>query len=220
MPLWAARAGDCRCPRRPMKAYYAARAPYYDDVYGKPERREDIAFLRDYSWASRDARPGSRLRHRLLDAIHRARRGHDATDAVAEPLELARATGRRHMRFALADAYDLPERLGASMPPSRPVVSHVPIGRRRVLASLHRRLMPGARVVLLDNSEVQCASFPSRARPRGNTTSTALKDGSVHGAQELPGARGPGALVATLGSQPNTGNCRTSGSSRTSRRMA
>lgn len=28
-----------------MRAYYAARAPYYDAVYLKPERRADIAFL-------------------------------------------------------------------------------------------------------------------------------------------------------------------------------
>ena len=28
-----------------MQAYYASRAPYYDAVYLKPERQEDIAFL-------------------------------------------------------------------------------------------------------------------------------------------------------------------------------
>ena len=31
-----------------MLAYYAARAPYYDAVYSKPERREDIAYLTTY----------------------------------------------------------------------------------------------------------------------------------------------------------------------------
>ena len=31
-----------------MKAYYAARAPYYDAVYDKPERRADIAFLKAF----------------------------------------------------------------------------------------------------------------------------------------------------------------------------
>ena len=31
-----------------MRAYYAARAPYYDAVYLKPERAKDIAFLFDY----------------------------------------------------------------------------------------------------------------------------------------------------------------------------
>ena len=29
-----------------MKGYYAARALYYDDVYNKPERAEDIAHLK------------------------------------------------------------------------------------------------------------------------------------------------------------------------------
>ena len=28
-----------------LQAYYAARAPYYDAVYLKPERQADIAFL-------------------------------------------------------------------------------------------------------------------------------------------------------------------------------
>ena len=31
-----------------MLSYYAARAPYYDEVYLKPERRNDIAFLKQY----------------------------------------------------------------------------------------------------------------------------------------------------------------------------
>jgi demethylmenaquinone methyltransferase/2-methoxy-6-polyprenyl-1,4-benzoquinol methylase len=50
------------------------------------------------------------------------------------------------------------------------------------LATLHDRLEPGARVVMLDNSYVQASSTPlSRRDEAGNTYQTrTLDDGSVH----------------------------------------
>ncbi|NJD89777.1 MAG: class I SAM-dependent methyltransferase, partial [Betaproteobacteria bacterium] len=76
-----------------MKSYYAARAPYYDDVYDKPERREDIAFLRQHL-------PAVFAGRRVLEVacgtgywtqhIAPAASAMTATDAVAQPLDLAR----------------------------------------------------------------------------------------------------------------------------------
>ena len=172
----------------PMKAYYAARAPYYDDVYDKPERREDIAFLREHlaaAFAGRAVLEVACGTGYWTQFIAPAAAAMTATDAVAEPLELARRRpGVAAVRFERADAYDLPGSLGRFDAAFAGLwFSHVPIGRRPgFLASLHRRLAPGARVVLLDNSAVQCRELPIAERDaEGNTYQhRRLKDGTVH----------------------------------------
>jgi ubiquinone/menaquinone biosynthesis C-methylase UbiE len=195
----------------PMKAYYAARAPYYDDVYEKPERREDIAFLRDFL-------PAAFARRAVLEVacgtgywtqtIAPAAASMTATDATAEPLAFAKGRpGVAAVRFELADAYDLPGRLGRFDAAFAGLwLSHVPIGRRpEFLASLHRRLVPGARVVLLDNSEVQCRELPIAERdPEGNTYQhRRLKDGSVHRVlKNFPAREELEAMVAPFGARP------------------
>ena len=76
-----------------MQAYYAARAPYYDAVYLKPERKADIAFLAGYLPAAFAGRSvlevacgtGYWTQHIAPQATHLV-----ATDATAEPLEFAR----------------------------------------------------------------------------------------------------------------------------------
>lgn len=172
----------------PMHAYYAARAPYYDDVYDKPERRADIAFLRQYL-------PAAFAGRRVLEVacgtgywtqhIAPAAAEMTATDALAEPLAFARQRpGVERVRFAIADAYALPADLGRFDAAYAGLwLSHVPIERRsEFLASLHARLEPGARVVLIDNSTVQLRDFPiAETDAAGNTWQhRRLKDGSVH----------------------------------------
>src|SRR5262252_2575262 len=91
-----------------IKAYYATRAPYYDDVYDKPERRNDLAFLKRHLpsrfagqsvievacgtgyWTQYIAPVASRL---------------VATDALAEPLDFAKQRpGVERVQFLQADA--------------------------------------------------------------------------------------------------------------------
>jgi demethylmenaquinone methyltransferase/2-methoxy-6-polyprenyl-1,4-benzoquinol methylase len=195
----------------PLRAYYAARAPYYDDVYDRPERREDIAFLRARLPAV------FRGRHVLEVAcgtgywtqhIAPAAASMTATDAVEEPLALARRRrGVQAVRFALADAYDLPKMLGRFDAAFAGLwLSHVPVERRReFLASLHRRLAPGAVVVLLDNSDVQLRDFPIAGRDaHGNTyQSRRLEDGTVHRVlKNFPTRTELEAMIAGFGGQP------------------
>jgi len=82
----------------------------------------------------------------------------------------------------------------------------VPIGRRPAfLASLHRRLAPGARVVLLDNSEIQCRELPIAERDaEGNTYQhRRLRDATVHRVlKNFPSREELEALVATPGARP------------------
>jgi 2-polyprenyl-3-methyl-5-hydroxy-6-metoxy-1,4-benzoquinol methylase len=171
-----------------MQAYYAARAPYYDDVYLKPERRAEIAFLSSHlpsRFAGRQVLEVACGTGYWTQFIARAAAALVATDAIAEPLEFARLrphTG--NVRFAQADAYALTADLGRFDGAFAGLwFSHVPIESRAVfLESLHSRLLPGARVVFLDNSEVQCLELPIVERDAaGNTYQfRTLQDGTTY----------------------------------------
>ena len=171
-----------------MRAYYAARAPYYDAVYEKPERRADIALLRRFL-ASRFAQ------HTVLEVacgtgfwsqfIAPAAASLVSTDATTEPLEFARLRPHTEaVKFVQADAYALPESLGRFSAAFAGLwLSHVPISiRPHFFAGLHKLLLPGAHVVFLDNSEVQCVELPIAERDsEGNTYQhRQLRDGSIH----------------------------------------
>lgn len=171
-----------------MQAYYAARAPYYDAVYEKPERRADIAWLRsalESRFAGRsviEVACGTGYWSQFIAPVAASL---VATDATAEPLEFARLRPRTEAaRFVRADAYALPADLGKFDAAFAGLwLSHVPVASRaNFFASLHRLLLPGARVVLIDNSEAQCVELPIVERDDdGNTYQhRRLRDGSVH----------------------------------------
>jgi demethylmenaquinone methyltransferase/2-methoxy-6-polyprenyl-1,4-benzoquinol methylase len=97
-----------------------------------------------------------------------------ATDLSAETLAVARAKGLppERVEFREADAYALPAALGVFDAAVACLWwSHVPAAARpRFFASLHRRLGPGARVVLVDNLYVPGSSTPiSRTDAAGDT---------------------------------------------------
>jgi ubiquinone/menaquinone biosynthesis C-methylase UbiE len=171
-----------------MLAYYQARAPYYDAVYARPERAADIAFLA-YDLPARLA--GRRVLEVACGTgywtqhIAPAARAVVATDAAQEPMQFARLRpALAAVEFVQADAYALPASLGQFDAAFAGLwLSHVPRQERgRFLASLHARLAPGARVVFIDNSEVQCRDLPIVERDAfGNTyQQRRLADGSVH----------------------------------------
>lgn len=171
-----------------MHAYYAARAPYYDEVYLKPERAADLAFLssalpaRLASLNTLEVACGTGFWTQYI-APHCAQ--YLATDGTAEPLEFAKLRpGCGHCRFEIADAYALPASLGQFQAAFAGLwFSHVARQRRaEFLHSLHARLEPGALVVLIDNSSVQCKDFPIvETDADGNTFQMRpLKDGSQH----------------------------------------
>jgi demethylmenaquinone methyltransferase/2-methoxy-6-polyprenyl-1,4-benzoquinol methylase len=96
-----------------------------------------------------------------------------ATDLAEEPMRIAQSKSyEKQPLLSFADAYDLPETLGR-FDAALAVFwwSHVP--RQRIgefLASLHARLEPGARVVLMDNRFVEGSSTAlSEIDAQGNT---------------------------------------------------
>jgi ubiquinone/menaquinone biosynthesis C-methylase UbiE len=172
-----------------LKAYYAARAREYERVYARPERQADLRQLEILL-------PSMFAGRRVLDVacgtgywtrfLAREASAIVAVDVTAEALEVAAKkpwpSGR--VGFQVADAYALPDELGFFDAAFAGFWwSHVPArDRARFLASLDRRLIAGARVVLLDNLFVAGSSTPIAYRDAdGNTYQRRrLDDGSEH----------------------------------------
>jgi ubiquinone/menaquinone biosynthesis C-methylase UbiE len=193
-----------------MHAYYAARAPYYDQVYLKPERKVDIAFLsthlpnrfRDHEVLELACGTGYWTQHIATSAKRLV-----ATDWIIEPLDFARLRpGTESVVFRQADAYALPPDLGTFDGAFAGLwFSHVPIEARvAFLQGLHRFLKPGARVVLIDNNEAQLKDSPIvETDQAGNTYQMRqLNDGSMHRVlKNFPTAQELVALLSQFGEQ-------------------
>jgi SAM-dependent methyltransferase len=171
-----------------MRAYYANRAPYYDAVYLKPERAKDIAFLSGYLPAAFAGRSvleiacgtGYWTQHIATSAARLI-----AIDTGPEPLGFAKLRpNSERVTFRLEDAYNLSADLGEFDAAFAGLwFSHVPIERREeFIRSLHARLQSRAKVIFIDNSEVQCREWPIvETDAHGNTYQRRqLRDGSVH----------------------------------------
>ena len=169
--------------------YYRRRAKEYEQIYEKPERQADLSVLKEL--VSREL-----AGHQLLEiacgtgywtqvcAPHA--QSVLAVDLAEETLEIARAKeypfGK--VRFGIADAYrleDVPGTFTAGL--ACFWWSHIPRARRRgFLDGWHRRLGPGAKVLLLDNRYVEGSSTPlSRTDAAGDSYQLRrLADGSAH----------------------------------------
>jgi SAM-dependent methyltransferase len=172
-----------------MRAYYAQRAQIYERVYHKPERQADLRAME--AWL---AAPFAG-RHVLEVACgtgwwtpHGARLAQSwlATDVNPETMAVAQAKRMPpNVRFASVDAYTFAPIDGQRFDGAFAGFwwSHVPLARLAPwLVSLHARLEPGARVVMLDNRYVEGSSTPIARRDGvGNTyQQRTLDDGSVH----------------------------------------
>lgn len=181
-----------------MKQYYAARASEYDRVYAKPERQQDLRAIEQWL-------PGVLRNREVLEVacgtgywtqfLAPAARQVLAIDASVEVLRIARSrVEEKPVRFAVGDAYQLPVH-------SRSYdgafagfwFSHVPIALvGEFLHGLHQALVPGAKVVLLDNRFVEASSTAiSEQDADGNTYQLRrLEDGSTHRVlKNFPSAR-------------------------------
>ena len=172
-----------------MAAYYAQRAAAYERVYLKPERQVDLRAMEALMPALFTGREvlevacgtGWWTPHGARDAVSWL-----ATDLTPETMAIARAKRMpAAVRFTTADAYTLAE-LGTQTFDAAFTGhwwSHVPLQTLPAwLDTLHARLRPGARVVMLDNRYVAASSTPVSQRDRhGNSYQTrTLDDGSVH----------------------------------------
>jgi 2-polyprenyl-3-methyl-5-hydroxy-6-metoxy-1,4-benzoquinol methylase len=168
--------------------YYRRRAREYESIYAKPERQADLARLREHI-------PGRLAGGRVLEVacgtgywtvlVARTAEAVVAVDAAEEPMRIAQSKdyGERDVRFERADAYALDAGLGA-FDAALAVFwwSHIPLSQvGAFLRSLHARLRPGARVLLMDNRYVEGSSTPIDERDAdGNAYQLrSLADGST-----------------------------------------
>ena len=202
-------AGAATPPPTPdsMPAYYAQRADYYERVYFKPERQDDLRRMEAALAAPFAGRhvleiacgTGWWTPHGAARATHWR-----ASDLNPETLAVARAKPAMPaaVRFQTVDAYTLAELGDETFDAAFAGCwwSHVPLDRLRPwLALLHARLASGAVVVMLDNSFVQASNTPiSRHDADGNGYQLCtLDDGSVH--EVLKNFPTPGQAIAALG---------------------
>ena len=191
-----------------MQAYYAQRATYYERVYFKPERQNDLREME--AWL-----PGLFAGRDVLEVAcgtgwwtpHGARncRSWLATDLSPETMGIAcdKPLPAGKVQFVAVDAYMLDGQ--ALRGPFNAAFagcwwSHVPLQRLDAwLALLHTHLAPGSGVVMLDNRFVREQSTTiTRTDAAGNThQNRSLDDGSVH--EVLKNFPMPEEAIARLG---------------------
>lgn len=168
---------------REMKEYYAERAPVYDRVYAYPERQDDLRYLEQYvpqCFVGKNVLEVAAGTGYWTGFLSRGARSITAIDITIEAL--ARIRNRDTycpVEVLVDDAYALESVSGKRDGAFAGLwFSHVPVERRREWFSvLHSRLNPGARVLIVDNSEAQCERLPiTRTDEQGNTYQTRLTD--------------------------------------------
>ncbi|GMQ96194.1 MAG: hypothetical protein BMS9Abin14_714 [Gammaproteobacteria bacterium] len=170
-----------------LEDYYARRAHEYERIYDKPERQQDLARLREYMpslFCGRDVLEIACGTGYWTQFVAARAASVLATDVNEEVLELARrkAYPRDNVSIVRLDIYspqELPRRFGAGL--AAFWWSHVPRqSQGRFIEHFHRRLQPGAVVMLLDNRYVEGSSTPlTRTDEHGNTyQERTLDDGS------------------------------------------
>jgi ubiquinone/menaquinone biosynthesis C-methylase UbiE len=172
-----------------MRTYYAQRAQIYERVYHKPERQADLRAMETWLAAPFAGR-------RVLEVAcgtgwwtpHGAHLAQSWLATDVNPETMAVALSKRmppNVRFATVDAYTFAQIDGQRFDGAFAGFwwSHVPLARLpEWLETLHARLEPGARVVMLDNRHVDGSSTPIARRDHAGNTyqQRTLDDGSAH----------------------------------------
>jgi len=175
-------------PDDPLVRYYAQRANEYEQVYKKPERRSELKKLREYiekTFVSLDVLEVACGTGYWTEVLARSAASVVATDITDEVLAIARAKNLGpKVTLQNADAYSLPafsRSFNAGL--AAFLWSHIPRERvREFLIGFHRALLPGAKVVLVDNVYAEGSSTPLvRIDEHGDSYQTrSLSNGSTH----------------------------------------
>ena len=194
-----------------MKAYYAARAKEYDQIYAKPERQTDLRLIEQWL-PSRfegarvlEIAAGTGYWTQFIAPVAASVLG---LDSSVETLHIAQTRpNNARAQWLVGDAYALPasrELYDAAF--AGFWFSHIPLARQKeFLLGLNKTLQSGARVVMLDNLYVEGNSTPLTAPdPEGNTYQIRkLADGSSHRVlKNYPNEFDLCELVAAFGVQP------------------
>jgi len=188
-PNWRPSEDNPMTDATPLAGYYAARATEYEQVYAKPERQADLARLRmvvaEFARERRVLEVACGTGYWTAELARTAKSvvGTDIGEAVLAVAQEKRLPSDR-VTFRRADAFALdvvPDRVDAAFVGFW--WSHVQLQDiSKFLVGLHRRLEPGARILIMDNRYVLGSSSRiERTDPAGNTYQRrTLADGSVH----------------------------------------
>jgi len=172
-----------------LKQYYAARAREYERIYAKPERQVDLKHIAEMLpplFAGRSVLEIACGTGYWTQCLAPAANSVVGVDANRETLDVAaeKSWPANRVEFRIADAYALSDALGMFDAAFAGFWwSHIPVRERpRFFASLNRRLLPGARVVFLDNLYIEGSNTPiTQSDEDGNTYQhRRLDDGSEH----------------------------------------
>jgi demethylmenaquinone methyltransferase/2-methoxy-6-polyprenyl-1,4-benzoquinol methylase len=174
-----------------MSNYYKERAPVYDIVYGYPERQADLRFLEAHLQEIFDGCGVLEIAAGTgywTQFISRTAKSILATDREAAQVdELLKRNYACPVETRIQDAYHVDRLVDEGKSFSGAFaglwLSHVPKQRlKEFFTSLHQCLKPGARVILIDNSAIQCDRFPiTSSDENGNTYQTReLESGTRH----------------------------------------
>lgn len=194
-----------------LRKYYAARAGEYDEIYHRPDRQADLRALEQWLpplFAGRQVLEIACGTGYWTEFLAPVAARLLALDCAPQTLEIARGkVAAPHVSFIVGDAYEIPAGLGELDAAFAGFwFSHVPRRRQReFLEGLGRALLPGARVVLLDNFFVPGKSSPIAERDADGDTYQArrLKNGSVHRVlKNFPEEQELRNLISGLGAAP------------------
>lgn len=172
-----------------LRDYYSLRACTYEEVYKKPERKNDILLLQTEVM--------QRLKNQKVFEVacgtgywtqffSQTASQVTATDQSQETLEIAHSKiySRQNVSFKIADAYKLegiPSKFTAGF--AGFWWSHIPKNRIQFfLAQFHSKLEKKSKVLIIDNQFVEGSNHPiTDVDHEGNTYQTRLlPDGSIH----------------------------------------
>lgn len=170
-----------------MLQYYEKRAPDYEDIYDKPERRDDLIWLENKllgevagRWIVEIA-CGTGYWTRRMASVAKAILATDVSSKLATAAGESVQTGC--VSTAVADIYSLPSYSKYDCVVGGFIYSHVPCAQRQqVLQSIQQSLGFGRRLVLFDNKFVPGSSTAiSKRTDAGDTVQVrTLSDGSNH----------------------------------------
>jgi ubiquinone/menaquinone biosynthesis C-methylase UbiE len=185
---WAKTGGSMDSSDSSMKSYYRKRAPIYDRVYTYPERQRDLRFLEDYipkQFTGLNVLEIAAGTGYWTQFIATQAKSILATDAVIESLtQIEKRPISKPVPIKVLDAYSLteiPRKFNGAF--AGLWLSHVPKQRlSEFIETLRQTLEPGATVLFVDNSTVQCERLPlSYTDEWGNTfQDRELEDGTIH----------------------------------------
>jgi demethylmenaquinone methyltransferase/2-methoxy-6-polyprenyl-1,4-benzoquinol methylase len=174
--------------QEPLVRYYARRASEYERVYQKPERQVELQQLRGFverTFAGADVLEVACGTGYWTEVLARSTASVVATDITEEVLAIARSKNLGpKVTLQREDAYALPHfsrRFNGGL--SAFWWSHIPRARLRAfLGGFHQVLVPGAKVVFMDNVYAEGSSTPtSRMDEHGDSFQLRqLDDGSTH----------------------------------------